>query len=460
MNNLTKTIFTTLLSISISNPAISVNQSDIKQAVDAVKTLDFGQSAKSHRDINRYINETHNNPDMRLYLEQQIAEALRDDGTTLAATKFFCRKLAVIGTDASIPALSELLKDENTVEYACFALKNNPFPNVNDALILALESLPGKSKVPVIHLLGERHSENPTQTLKAISEFIQHNNKEVVTASISALGNLGTPDCMALLSAIRKVKLSEYEFELSNAYLQCALQLIKDNKIDQAVKILTELHDENEPNVIQRGARHNLLDLGRLDINFDAIEPVQLFDGKTFEGWNGNLDFFRIENGAIVGGNLNEKIPRNEFLTTEKEFRNFELRLQVKLSSKDANAGIQIRSRRIPNHNEMIGYQADMGQHYWGALYDESRRRKVLAGPKVEDFPKFLKPTDWNDYTIRCTGRRIQLWINGYQTVDYLEPDESLSQTGLIGLQIHSGPPSEARYRNIEIRVLDEANIQ
>jgi hypothetical protein len=183
---------------------------------------------------------------------------------------------------------------------------------------------------------------------------------------------------------------------------------------------------------------------------------VSIFDGKTFSGWEGNRDFFRIEDGAIVGGNLKERIPRNEFLCTEKEYDDFELRLKVKLlgDAGTANAGIQIRSRRIANHNEMIGYQADMGQHYWGCLYDESRRRKVLAIADRAELDKVLKVGQWNDYVIRCEGKRIRLWINGCQTVDYTEPDDGIEQTGLIGLQIHSGPPSEAWYRDITIEEL------
>ncbi len=185
----------------------------------------------------------------------------------------------------------------------------------------------------------------------------------------------------------------------------------------------------------------------------DGFTP--LFDGKTFAGWDGDLKIFRIEDGAIVGGNLKEKVARNEFLTHKTEFADFELRLKFKLLGGDkANAGIQVRSRRIPNHHEMIGYQADLGQNYWGALYDESRRKKVLAGPKIEDVLKVLKKDEWNDYVIRCEGKRIQLWINGLQTVDYTEPDAAIELKGRIGLQIHGGPPSEAWYKEIRIREL------
>jgi len=186
----------------------------------------------------------------------------------------------------------------------------------------------------------------------------------------------------------------------------------------------------------------------------EAAKFVPLFDGKTFTGWEGDLKVFRIEDGAVVGGSLKQSLPKNEFLATTKEYSDFELRLKVKLIGPvaSANGGIQIRSQRVPNSREMIGYQADMGQHYWASLYDESRRKKTLVAPKPEELAKVLKLDDWNDYVIRCQGRHIQLWLNGLQTVDYTEPDETLSQRGYIGLQIHAGPASEAWYKDIVIR--------
>jgi hypothetical protein len=186
---------------------------------------------------------------------------------------------------------------------------------------------------------------------------------------------------------------------------------------------------------------------------FAAAKPSRLFDGKSFKGWNGNQQIFRIESGAIVGGSLKDKIARNEFLCTDKEYSDFVLRAKFKLLGDPAraNAGIQFRTKRIPNDHEVIGYQADMGQNYWGALYDESRRKKVLAQPNLDELKKVLKLNDWNDYEIRAEGKRIRLRINGLQTVDYTEADDSIAQTGGICVQIHAGPPSEAWYKDITI---------
>ena len=184
-----------------------------------------------------------------------------------------------------------------------------------------------------------------------------------------------------------------------------------------------------------------------------------LFDGKTFAGWEGDTNkTWRIEDGAFVGGSLKEKVPRNEFLATTRSYTNFVLRLKFKLAGTSGfiNGGVQFRSRRATKPaNEMIGYQADIGDPtYWGNLYDESRRRKILVQADMTEVNKVLKRGDWNDYVIRCEGRRIRFSINGVQTVDYTEPDESLEQCGLIGVQIHGGAVAEASYKDITIEEL------
>ena len=187
--------------------------------------------------------------------------------------------------------------------------------------------------------------------------------------------------------------------------------------------------------------------------NQTAQKSQAIFDGKTFAGWEGDLTIFRIQDSAIVGGSLKHKIARNEFLCTTNTYGDFELRLQVKLlGGERANAGIQFRTKRIPNDHEVSGYQADMGIGWWGALYDESRRNKILKGPEPEKMKSVIRGDDWNDYVIRAEGRRIQLRVNGVQTVDYVEEDPKIETTGVTCLQIHGGPPSEAWYKDITLR--------
>src|SRR5436190_18130992 len=186
-------------------------------------------------------------------------------------------------------------------------------------------------------------------------------------------------------------------------------------------------------------------------------QTVSLFDGKTFKGWVGDTNkSFHIQDGAIVGGTMKAKIPRNEFLCTTRQFTNFVLRLKFKLlGGPSANGGVQFRTKRIPNNNEVSGYQADMGDPaWWGCIYDESRRNKVLAQSKIEEVNKVLKRDDWNEYMIRCQGKHIVLAINGVQTDDYTEPDPTAEDYGVIAVQIHAGPPSEAWYKDITIQEL------
>jgi hypothetical protein len=183
--------------------------------------------------------------------------------------------------------------------------------------------------------------------------------------------------------------------------------------------------------------------------------PTSLFDGRTFTGWEGNLAHFRIEDGAIVGGTMAAAIARNEFLCTTRQFTDFELRLKVKLLGGDkANAGVQFRTSRIPNDHEVIGYQADMGTGWWGALYDESRRKRVLLGPDQAAMKTVVKADAWNDYVIRAEGPRVHLTLNGVRTVDWVETDATVPARGMICVQIHSGPPSEAWYRDITLTEL------
>ena len=159
--------------------------------------------------------------------------------------------------------------------------------------------------------------------------------------------------------------------------------------------------------------------------------------GQAFRhgsGWAGDTNTtWRIEGGAFVGGTSTKKVPRNEFLRTQRRYTNFVLRVSFKLVGTDAggfiNGGVQIRSEvaKSPT-NEMVGYQCDIGEGWWGALYDESRRNKVLIKPADGVTERAIRKNDWNQYVIRCEGRRIRTAINGVDMIDYTEADESLPQ--------------------------------
>lgn len=187
-------------------------------------------------------------------------------------------------------------------------------------------------------------------------------------------------------------------------------------------------------------------------------KPVQLFDGKTFRGWEGDtLTTWRIQDGALVGGSLTEKVPHNDFLCTTRPYSNFVLKVKFKLLGNEGfiNSGVQFHSKRLTNPAyEMIGYQADIGNGYWASLYDESRRNKTLIKPDSALVARILKRNDWNDFEVRSENRRIRLRLNGQQTIDYTEADPTIPQSGLIGLQIHGGGKAEVWYKYIVMQEL------
>jgi len=180
---------------------------------------------------------------------------------------------------------------------------------------------------------------------------------------------------------------------------------------------------------------------------------VSLFDGKDFSGWEGDFKLWRGEKGMIVGDSPG--IKRNEFLATRKEYGDFELRLEFRLHEGRGNSGIQFRSRRVSGSSAVEGYQADIGEMYWGCLYDEHRRRKTLVQAPVK-LSEVLKKDGWNQYVIRAVSNRITQKINGLTTVEYAEKDDTIPRTGIIALQIHSGPKMRVDFRNLRIRVLDK----
>ncbi len=172
--------------------------------------------------------------------------------------------------------------------------------------------------------------------------------------------------------------------------------------------------------------------------------PIPLFDGETLDGWSareGEEKWWRVQDGALTGGSLEERVPRNTFLVTDRNFQNFDLSYQLRFVEGEGfqNSGLQIRSIRKPGSHQMIGYQVDAGIGYWGDLYDESRRAK-LTGPLDPDaLKKVINDWDWNKFRVLCEGPRIRVWINDVLVTDFTEKDDAIPRDGFFGLQAHGG---------------------
>jgi len=183
----------------------------------------------------------------------------------------------------------------------------------------------------------------------------------------------------------------------------------------------------------------------------DAEGFQPLFDGKSLAGWEGDFKLWKAEGGMIVGDSPG--IKNNEFLATKKSYGDFELRAEFKLKNGVGNSGIQFRSKRVEGSRAVSGYQADIGEKYWGCLYDESRRDTILVQAPA-DLETALHKDDWNRYVIRAQGERITLSLNGQVTADYLESDKAIPREGIIALQVHSGGPLRVEFRKLLIKEL------
>ncbi len=174
-----------------------------------------------------------------------------------------------------------------------------------------------------------------------------------------------------------------------------------------------------------------------------------LFNGKDLTGWVTPDDkaIFSVENGEIVGrtqGNL----KKNEFLATEKSYRDFVLKAKVKF--RNGNSGIQFRSKRASD-GAVSGPQADVADGYWGLLYEE-RRRGILERYPEDKAKKLVKEGDWNEFVITAKGKHVTIDLNGTRVID--RTDDQFDDEGIIALQTHVGPPMEVRFKDIEITEL------
>ena len=172
-----------------------------------------------------------------------------------------------------------------------------------------------------------------------------------------------------------------------------------------------------------------------------------LLDGGL-DGWDGDKELWKVEDGRIVGDS--NGIDHNEFLVAPGDYGDFLLKLAFQLRDGQGNSGVQFRSVRIPG-TEMSGYQADIGDGYWGSLYDESRRNRVLV-PGDERALESLDPDGWNQYELRVLGDQIRLNLNGRTSASYQEDDPKIARSGKLALQVHAGGPMRIEFADLLIQ--------
>lgn len=202
----------------------------------------------------------------------------------------------------------------------------------------------------------------------------------------------------------------------------------------------------------------------------------QIFDGKTLKGWDGNPEAWRVENEAIVGESTAEKpLKANTFIIYRgSQPGDFELKLEYRINS--TNSGVQYRSQELHDVGKWVlkGYQADIdfNNQYTGQLYEERGRgflamrgqmthlqkgkKQVIADLRNGDELKAaIKVNDWNKLHIIARGNRLTHILNGHLMAEVIDDDAAgRAMGGLIGFQMHTGPPMKVEYRNIWLKNL------
>ena len=216
---------------------------------------------------------------------------------------------------------------------------------------------------------------------------------------------------------------------------------------------------------------------------------TQIFDGKTLNGWEGDSTYWRAENGEIIGEiTAATLVKHNTFLIWQGGLTaNFELKVEYRISE-NGNSGINYRSEEVKDVPYALrGYQSDIDgkNQYTGQNYEE-RGRCIIAyrGQKVmlpnvagsiESLvrnnawtasilvstlgnPDSLKShinKGWNECHLIVKGNHMQHFINGILMSDVTDNDTANRKfTGLLGIQVHVGPPMKVEYRNFRIKEL------
>ncbi|MCX6910189.1 MAG: DUF1080 domain-containing protein [Verrucomicrobia bacterium] len=209
----------------------------------------------------------------------------------------------------------------------------------------------------------------------------------------------------------------------------------------------------------------------------EADGYIQLFNGKDLTGWEGDSDFWSVEDGAITGRTTAEKkVPFNKFVIWRGgTLKNFELRVMLKQAGN--NSGIQYRSRELKEVGPFSvgGYQCDMHPNpgYNSQLYEERGRgiicqngQKVIVDDKGTKWivsstpPVEYKNDEWHEFTVIAQGNHLIHKIDGKTTMELYDHDEAKrALEGILAIQLHGGPPMMVQAKNIRLKTLPDGGL-
>jgi Domain of Unknown Function (DUF1080) len=184
----------------------------------------------------------------------------------------------------------------------------------------------------------------------------------------------------------------------------------------------------------------------------DAATDSGFFNGKDLDGWEGLTKYWSVKDGALVGYTP-EDPKHNTFLCSKKKYSDFELKFKVRLKDGVGNSGVQIRSK-VEDAEKFIvaGPQCDIGAGYWGSLYGERFGGMMKQSPP-DLVKKVVKPSDFNDYSIKCVGKHVTIKVNDETMVD--DDFDKMPEEGIIAWQLHAGFESmEVTFKDIQFKDL------
>jgi hypothetical protein len=182
--------------------------------------------------------------------------------------------------------------------------------------------------------------------------------------------------------------------------------------------------------------------------DLDDFQP--LFNGKDLRGWEATRpELWSVRDGMIVGRHDGKSLEKNTFLAARGKYRDFTLKVSVRLVGDRGNSGIQFRTRILPDGTAR-GYQADVAKGYWGLLLEEGSPKRLIIKRPAPTAVREVKPGEWNHYEITARDHHIRLVLNGVESVDVEDPTGDLD--GVIALQLHTGPAMEVQFKDIKIK--------
>jgi HEAT repeat protein len=250
-------LITCLLAALVLSWAVPCTAADegVDKAFEALKTYDWGTPRDQLKAIDDAVVASHKDAAARKALETRLAAVLGTDASR-AAKDYVCRKLSLIGTAASVPALAGLLTDQKLSHMARYALERMPCPEAVGAMRDALPKAKGRVKVGVINSLGARRDAKSLNTMVAL---LKDSDKEIVAAAAAALGSIGNEEAAQALGAFQAKAPKELRLTAADAYLACAERLLADGKKAQARKIYSALDNDQQPKHVQRAAKQGKL---------------------------------------------------------------------------------------------------------------------------------------------------------------------------------------------------------